>query len=95
MTPMEQDVNDLLLELNKVYSEMAQVAITDYDEYSYHDNEVLNILETDDLQIYFQNDKDWKYFKEERRWQILNNESSWRKIDSIDGKVSNEKFYVG
>ncbi len=33
---LEGDVNDELVELNRLYSEMAQRSITDYNEYKYH-----------------------------------------------------------
>lgn len=91
---MDEDINNVLIELNKYYSEMAQRALTDYDENNYHDNEILNIIETRDTQIYYQNDKDWNYITNERRWQVLNDESSWRKIKVVDGKVINDIFYI-
>lgn len=81
VTALDPAINRLLLELSGCYSEMAQKALTDFDEFNYHDNEILNILEGSDIQVFFQNDKDWNYIKEERRWQSLNNESSWRKIE--------------
>ncbi len=81
VTALDPAINRLLLELSGCYSEMAQKALTDFDEYNYHDNEILNILEGTGIQVFFQNDKDWNYIKEERRWQSLNNESSWRKIE--------------
>ncbi len=39
------DLDALLQELNLLYSEMGQRAITDYDEENHHDNEITNILE--------------------------------------------------
>ncbi len=84
--PLQSELNDLLLDLNELYSEMAQKAITDYDESNHHDNEILNIVESKSAQIYYQNDKDWNYIKEERRWQTLNDESSWRKVEMVDNK---------
>src|SRR5262249_55153665 len=83
--PLKKEVNDLLLDLNGYYSEMTQRAISDYDEWNYHDNEILNIVESDDIQVYYQNDKDMNYIKEERRWQVLNDKSSWRKTE-VDKK---------
>jgi ATP-dependent protease ClpP protease subunit len=80
-------VNDLLLDLNSLYSEMAQKALTDFNEYNYHDNEIINIHETQGIQIYFQNDKDWNYIQAERRWQTLNDESSWRMSKRVKGKT--------
>src|SRR5262249_7990722 len=51
--PLDPVVNDLLLELNAIYSEMGQRAITDYDQSNHHDNEILNILERDRLQVFY------------------------------------------
>jgi hypothetical protein len=78
---MPPGVNDLLLRLNELYSEMGQRARTDFDETHQHSNEILNIIERRDMQIYWQNDKDWHYRQEERRWITLNDNSSWRKIE--------------
>ena len=94
VTHLEENVNDLLLDINELYSEMAQKSLTDYDEFNYHDNEILNIVEANAIQIYYQNDKDWSYIKEERRWQILNDESSWRKIELIQGKKDISNLHI-
>lgn len=94
VTPLGTDINDTLLELNEIYSEMAQKALTDFDEYNYHDNEILNILEAKDIQFYYQNDKDWNYIKEERRYQTLNDNSSWRKIELENGKQVKSQFHI-
>lgn len=74
-------VNTMLLELNELYSEIGQRARTDFSENRSHSNEIINILEARDAQVYFQQDKDWFYRAEERRWIVLNDESSWRKIE--------------
>jgi ATP-dependent protease ClpP protease subunit len=87
VSSLEPKVNDLLLDLNALYSEMAQKALTDFNEYNYHDNEIINIHETRGIQIYFQNDKDWNYIQAERRWQTLNDESSWRMTRRVKGKT--------
>ena len=58
VTPMSHEINDLLLDLNLLYSEMGQKATTDFDEIRSHSNEILNILETSGRQIFYQNDKD-------------------------------------
>ncbi len=91
---LDKTVSNELLDLNGLYSEMAQKALTDYDEFNYHDNEILNILEADGIQIFYQNDKDWSYFKEERRWQSLNDESSWRKIEQRDGEQLHSVLHI-
>ena len=83
---MDARVNDLLLELSQLYSEMAQKALTDFNEYNYHDNEIINIHEAHGVQVYYQNDKDWNYIQAERRWQTLNDESSWRVIKRVKGE---------
>jgi hypothetical protein len=84
---MPTNVNKMLLDLNKYYSEMGQKAITDFDEIRSHGNEILNIWETKDIQVYFQQDKDWFYRSEERRWITLNDNSSWRRIERTNGKL--------
>jgi hypothetical protein len=86
VSSLEPKVNDLLLDLNALYSEMAQKALTDFNENNYHDNEIINIHETRGIQIYYQNDKDWNYIQAERRWQTLNDESSWRMTKRVKGK---------
>jgi hypothetical protein len=74
------EVNDELLALNRLYSEMGQSAVTDFDENNQHNNRILNILERHGLQVFYQVDKDWRYRPEERRWVSLNDESSWHKV---------------
>jgi hypothetical protein len=92
--PLKEGLNNLLLELNEIYSEMGQQASTDFDERNSHDASILNIIEGRGLQIFFQNDKDWHYRAEERRWVTLNNNSSWRKAELVRGKVSISVFHV-
>jgi hypothetical protein len=87
-------VHDLLLDLNEVYSEMGQRAITDYDETRYHNNEIVNIIETKDLQLYYQVDKDWHYLTEERRWQGMNDDSGWRRLELENGKLRTGRFHI-
>ncbi|MDR2635224.1 MAG: ATP-dependent Clp protease proteolytic subunit [Campylobacteraceae bacterium] len=88
VTRMSKDVNTLLLDLHRTYSEMGQKATVDYDEKNSHSNEILNIHESEGKQIFYQNDKDWFYRAEERRWITLNDNSSWRKIEKNEkGKL--------
>ncbi len=77
---MDPVIHDMLLELHSLYAEMGNKAHSDFDEFNFHDNQILNILEARDLQLYYQNDKDWSYIKEERRWQVLNDNSYWYKL---------------
>jgi hypothetical protein len=91
---MDSKIHDLLLDLNEVYSEMGQRAITDFDTSKYHNNEIVNIIETKDLQLYYQVDKDWQYLTEERRWKGLNDYSGWRKLELEKGKVRKTRFHI-
>jgi Periplasmic serine proteases (ClpP class) len=91
---MSEKVNSLLFELNEVYSEMGQSATTDFDEKNQHDNSILNIMESNGLQVYFQVDKDWHYRSEERRWVALNDKSCWRKSEISKGKVTVSQLHV-
>jgi hypothetical protein len=88
------EANRLLLELNEIYSEMGQRASTDFDERNSHDNSIVNILEGQGLQIFFQRDKDWHYRTEERRWVGLNDRGGWRKAELVDGEAVVSIFHV-
>lgn len=91
---LDPSVNEMLFELNELYSEMGQRALTDYDEQNYHDNEILNILEGPDIQLYYQTDKDWHYRKEERRWVPMNDNSSWRKVIKDGQKTMTSLLHI-
>lgn len=94
VTEMTSNVHSLLLVLNELYSEMGQQATTDYSENKSHSNEISNILEAKDLQIYFQNDKEWFYRAEERRWVTMNDNSNWRKIICNNGKITKSILHI-
>ncbi|MCC5930386.1 MAG: hypothetical protein JJU28_14155 [Cyclobacteriaceae bacterium] len=91
---LNDNLNKLLLDLNGLYSEMAQLAYTDYDEVNYHDNEILKIVEGKGLKLFYQKDKDWHYRIEERRWVPMNDESSWRKMELVSGRITERRYYV-
>ena len=92
---MDVELHDLLLELNSLYSEMGNKAMTNFDEFNYHDNQILNILEANNLQLHFKNDKDWRYIREERRWMPLNDNSYWYKITFNEhGQIEREIVYI-
>ncbi len=93
-TLLEQEINDMLLELHEVYSEMGQRALTDFDERNYHDNEILNIIEGRELQFFYQSDKDWHYRAEERRWISMNDNSSWRRVEKKGGQIVQRVFHI-
>ncbi len=88
------ELNDTLLELNHLYSEMGQRAVTDFDEFNYHNNEIVNIIEGPGILLYFQNDKDWHYRKEERQWVSLHVESCWHRLIQGKGRIQRSKLYM-
>jgi hypothetical protein len=91
---LDPKLDEMLQELNLVYSEMGQRAITDYDEQNHHDNEITNILEGLGLQVFYQVEKDWHYRKEERRWVPLNDLSAWYRCRLVEGRVVKTKFHI-
>ena len=91
---LEPALDEMLQDLNLLYSEMGQRAITDYDEENHHDNEITNILEGKGLQVFYQVEKDWHYRKEERRWVPMNDVSSWYRCQMKKGKVVKTKFHI-
>ncbi len=88
------ELDAMLQDLNLLYSEMGQRAITDYDEENHHDNEITNILEGRSLQVFYQVEKDWHYRKEERRWTPMNDLSAWYLCRSQKGRVQKSKFHI-
>ncbi len=92
--PLDENLNDLLIDLNELYSEMGQRALTDYDELNYHDHEILNIIEGRGMAFNYQNDKDWHYRKEERRWVPMNDQSAWNRLTLVAGKVKSTRFHI-
>lgn len=91
---MPADVNALLLQLNACYSEMGQKATTDFDELRAHSNEIVNIWESTEAQVYYQQDKDWFYRAEERRWIALNDNSGWRRIERVGQRIKRGLLHV-
>jgi hypothetical protein len=82
------------LELNERYSEMGQRSTTDFDDTHAHSNEILNIWEAANHQVYYQQDKDWFYRTEERRWITLNDNSSWRHMEHVDGNTYTTLLHI-
>jgi hypothetical protein len=91
---LDPELDRLLQELNLLYSEMGQRAITDFDETNHHDNEITNILEGKGLQVFYQVEKDWHYRKEERRWVPMNDLSSWYRAERKKGRLVKSKFHI-
>lgn len=94
VSELDPVINDLLVDLNELFSEMGQQAITDYDQENYHDHEILNIIEGKSQAFLYQNDKDWHYRKEERRWVPMNDQSSWIRVTTAAGKVKTQRFHI-
>ena len=94
VSALEAKVNTLLLELNAVYSEMGQRAVTDFDELNYHNHEIASIVERSGSMFYYQMEKDWHYRKEERRWTALNDNSKWTKVERVAGKLKKSAFHI-
>jgi hypothetical protein len=88
------ELDRLLQQLNLLYSEMGQRAITDYDEENHHDNEITNILEGKGAQVFYQVEKDWHYRKEERRWVAMNDVSSWFRCRKKAGRTVKDKLHI-
>ncbi|MEI9919916.1 MAG: ATP-dependent Clp protease proteolytic subunit [Bacteroidota bacterium] len=92
--PIDKELNNLLFELNHLYSQMGKRALTDYDENNYHDNEIRNIIEAAGIQIHYQVDKDWHYRKDERRYIPMNDNSSWYTIRGTPKKFETKPFEI-
>ncbi|MCZ2126866.1 MAG: ATP-dependent Clp protease proteolytic subunit [Anaerolineales bacterium] len=91
---LSAEINFKLLELNELYSEMGQRATTDFDDIHAHGNEILNIWESTDVLVHYQQDKDWFYRTEERRWISLNDNSSWRRTHRKGNKIVKSILHI-
>ena len=91
---MNPEINKLLLKLNELYSEIGQKASTDFDEIRTHSNEILNIWESLENKVYFQEDKDWFYRVEERRWITMNDQSCWHHLERVNGKTKKSLLHI-
>jgi hypothetical protein len=87
---LEQD----LMKLSEIYSEMGQMCRTDFDEFNHHDNEIVNILEARDIQIRYQIDKDWHFRQNDRTWVSTNEASRWRINRMVDGAPVEEILHI-
>lgn len=92
--PIDTAVEGMLRELNELYSTMSQPLVTDHDEMNNHSNEICNILERGDCQLYYQVDKDWHYRKDERRWVTMNDKSGWHRVDRQGRRWVNRQFFI-
>ena len=54
----------------------------------------VNIWESADAQVYYQQDKDWFYRAEERRWITLNDNSGWRRIERVGKRIKRGPLHV-
>jgi hypothetical protein len=93
-TPLDGGINDLLLELNAVYSEMGQKSVTDFDEHNYHNNEIASVIERRGSMVFYQMEKDWHYRKEERRWTALNDNSAWTRVEKVGSRIQRTVFHI-
>lgn len=94
VSPLDAPTDDLLFELNELYSEMGQHAQTDFDSENYHDNEIRTIIEARDVMVFYQVDKDWHYRREERRWVHLNDKSGWWKLQRVAGRTVRAAVHI-
>jgi hypothetical protein len=93
--PIDPKVERLLLELNGLYSEMGQRCRTDWDQHNYHNNEILNILETRKCQVYYQVDKEMHFDQADRSWRSTNERSCYRIRRAVkNGHATDEILHI-
>jgi len=84
-----EEIQDDLNNLQLLYGELTDEAITDYDNNSYHNHSIYSVVETIGVQIVYQNNFDKFYRENEKRYITLNDLSGWYK--TIPTKVKNGK----
>ena len=97
--PIETKMQDILNNLQLLYSEMTEEKITDYDNTSFHDNSIYSITETVGVQVTYQQNYDKFYRESEKRYITINDQSGWfktqqkaLKIDKTDSKKAISKL---
>jgi hypothetical protein len=86
LTPKMQDI---LNNLQLLYSELTEEKITDYDNSMYHDHSIYSVVETTGQQLVYQQDYDKFYREAEKRYITINDLSGWYKTSS--SKTDSEK----
>ena len=84
-----EEIQDDLNNLQLLYGELTDEAITDYDNNSYHNHSIYSVVETIGVQIVYQNNFDKFYRENEKRYITLNDLSGWYKTTPT--KVKNGK----
>jgi hypothetical protein len=92
--PLSSELNELLLQLNSLYSELAKEIVVDRDAHNYHRTVVANITEATGSQLVYQFDNDWHYSKTQKKWVTMNDESGWYKSKFVKNKVVRNRFYI-
>ena len=91
---LDRRIDNLLRELDRLYSEMAHPIVTDRDPTNYHEDQICNILEVTGRQIFYEIEKDWFYRKEERRWVPMNDNSHWYSCRLERKRWKRETFFI-
>jgi hypothetical protein len=91
---LDPRIDSLLHELDNLYAQMSNPRTVDRDPLNQHNEEVYNVHETIDQQIYYQFNKDWYYRKEERRWVPMNDKSSWFSCSRSGRTWKTEQFFI-
>ena len=84
--PIETKMQDILNNLQLLYSEMTEEKITDYDNTSFHDNSIYSITETVGVQVTYQQNYDKFCRESEKRYITINDQSCWFKTIKLEDK---------
>lgn len=76
---LTSEMMDILNRLQLMYGELTEEKVTDYDNTTYHDNSIYSVIETDGLQLTYQQNYDKFYREAEKRYITLNDLSGWHK----------------
>lgn len=92
---IDKQINENLLKLNDVYSELCQLFREDFSTVHHRDNEVINLLESNNKIVYYKVDKEWHYSETERKWTSTNDSSSYRVLHKDrKNRLDDKPFYI-
>ena len=78
--PLPTSLDHLLIQLNSLYSEMAQ-PVSKHGYTERHIRRIESIVEIASVQYYYQRDIQYEFNHYLKSWQMKKNESGWRKVE--------------
>ena len=88
---IDDETFGLIHNLQSLYNQLTEDCLTDYDNQTYHDNTIYSVIETESIQLTYQQNYDKFYRESEKRYYIINDDSGWYQTKSETKKTKSTK----